>query len=116
MTERLRGRAGQAQRLRRLRAEPLCRACHDKGIIRIAREIDHIVPLADGGQDIDANCQPLCLDCHALKSAMEAAGTQGAAWHPDWLEPSTIPLTTVCAHPVQASRPSSSSTQGRTTQ
>ena len=99
MAERLRGRAGQAQRLRRLRQEPLCRSCHDKGVIRIASEVDHIVPFAQGGQDIDVNCQSLCVDCHAYKTAFENASSAGAAWHPDWLKPSSIPLTIVCGPP-----------------
>ena len=64
MVERLRGRAGVAQRLRRLRAEPLCRLCKEKGIIRASVVPDHIQPLALGGTDEDSNIRCLCQPCH----------------------------------------------------
>ena len=64
MVERLRGRAGVAQRLRRLRAEPLCRLCKEKGIIRASVVPDHIKPLALGGTDEDSNIRCLCQPCH----------------------------------------------------
>ena len=31
-------------------------------------EWDHIVPLANGGDDELANLQPLCIDCHKVKT------------------------------------------------
>lgn len=96
---RLRGRAGVAQRLRRLRAEPLCRDCKARGQIAPAIVPDHIVPLALGGSDDDSNIQCLCTPCHAFKTAAEGAATGGAANHPDWLQPSAIPLTIVCGPP-----------------
>jgi len=68
MVERLRGRAGQARRLRILRREPLCRHCKAKGIYTAATEVDHIVELALGGPDTEANLQPLCNPCHARKT------------------------------------------------
>lgn len=61
---RLRGSAGVKQRKRRLAAEPLCRRCKERGIIRLAEVIDHEKPLALGGTDTDDNCRPLCNDCH----------------------------------------------------
>lgn len=66
VTPRLRGRAGQRQRQRRLYAEPLCRDCKAKGIITAAIEVDHIVALAPqfGGTDTDDNCRALCSACH----------------------------------------------------
>jgi 5-methylcytosine-specific restriction enzyme A len=69
MTERLRGRAGIAQRLRRLRKEPLCRDCKSAGLIRAATVPDHIVPLSQGGLDIDENIRCLCEPCHRLRTA-----------------------------------------------
>src|SRR4051794_28354238 len=45
---RLRGRRGVAQRLRRLAAEPLCRDCKAKGRDTPATVPDHIVPLGKG--------------------------------------------------------------------
>uniref|UniRef100_UPI0035CC7EB9 HNH endonuclease n=1 Tax=uncultured Sphingomonas sp. TaxID=158754 RepID=UPI0035CC7EB9 len=64
MVERLRGRAGQAQRRRRLAAEPLCRICAERGIVAAATVPDHIKPLALGGSDDDTNIRCLCKPCH----------------------------------------------------
>lgn len=100
MTERIRGRKGVEQRKRRLRNEPLCRHCYAKGIITEAEEVDHILPLANGGTDTDDNVQSLCRQCHAIKTAGEAAKGFGATNHPDWLKPSAIPLTIVCGPPA----------------
>ncbi|OWQ91113.1 HNH endonuclease [Sphingopyxis granuli] len=69
MTDRLRGRRAVAQRLRRLRSEPLCRDCKAKGIITAATVPDHIVPLTQGGGDDDNNIRCLCADCHQVRTA-----------------------------------------------
>lgn len=79
--------------------EPLCRHCQEKGRVTAATVPDHIIPLAFGGTDEDDNIQCLCDDCHAIKTAAEGAATQGAANHPDWLEPSAIPLTILSGPP-----------------
>lgn len=34
-------------------------------------DIDHVKPLALGGQDIDSNVQVLCKACHKTKTAMD---------------------------------------------
>ncbi|MDF1506430.1 HNH endonuclease signature motif containing protein, partial [Roseisolibacter sp. H3M3-2] len=61
MGERLRGRAGQRQRLRRLkRTNGLCEMCTDEGRVEEAKFVDHIVPLAKGGEDVDSNTRNLC--------------------------------------------------------
>lgn len=100
MTERIRGRKGVELRKHRLRKEPLCRHCYAKGIVKAADEVDHILPLANGGTDTDDNVQSLCHQCHAIKTAGEAAQGFGASNHPDWLKPSAIPLTIVCGPPA----------------
>jgi 5-methylcytosine-specific restriction protein A len=69
MVERLRGRAAVAQRKRRLGAEPLCRRCKAKGIVRASVVPDHIVALVNGGTDDDSNVQCLCKPCHDAKTA-----------------------------------------------
>lgn len=75
VTDRLRGRAGQRQRRRRLQAEPLCRDCLTKAPPRTtaATEVDHVKPLALGGNDTDENCRSLCSACH-LDRTREAFG------------------------------------------
>ncbi|MEV7213245.1 HNH endonuclease signature motif containing protein [Kitasatospora cineracea] len=37
-----------------------------------AVEVDHVVPLSAGGEDIDSNTQVLCALCHVLKTDTEA--------------------------------------------
>ncbi|MDT0494008.1 HNH endonuclease [Streptomyces sp. NPDC012600] len=34
-------------------------------------DVDHVQPLALGGEDTDQNVQPLCRDCHRVKTATE---------------------------------------------
>ena len=98
---RIRGRKGVALRLARLHAEPLCRLCKRKGKTTLAVTVDHIIPLADGGLDIDDNCQSLCQPCHDAKTSNEVGGwNSGVNNHPDWLKKSAIPLTIVCGPPA----------------
>ncbi len=42
-------------------------------------EVDHVKPLAMGGEDVDSNVQVLCHDCHQLKTATEFGGARGVA-------------------------------------
>jgi 5-methylcytosine-specific restriction protein A len=44
-----------------------CEKCHC-GVFASAIDVDHIVPLAHGGEDIDSNIQALCRACHKLKT------------------------------------------------
>ncbi|NBW47372.1 MAG: HNH endonuclease [Betaproteobacteria bacterium] len=46
-------------------------SCLQEGRLSAASEVDHIVPLQQGGSDAISNLQPLCHDCHAAKSAVE---------------------------------------------
>lgn len=74
--ERTRGSAWMATRERILRRDMglcQCGACKLLPAPRIAHQVDHIVPLADGGADADHNLQALNVDCHALKTAAENA-------------------------------------------
>lgn len=96
---RVRGGIGCKVRIRRFRKHPLCEECLKQGIVTETKEIDHIVPLAFGGSDTDSNVQGLCVPCHIFKSAVENTTREGAASHPDWLEPSAIPVTVVCGPP-----------------
>lgn len=71
-TPRQRGRAWMERRGRWLREHPLCAHCAAQGRVTAAREVDHVIPLADGGADHEGNFQSLCSDCHAAKTAREA--------------------------------------------
>lgn len=63
-TPRKRGRAGQRDRERRRRRDPLCVLCLEKDLVEPTTQIDHIVRLADGGPDTDENTRGLCDACH----------------------------------------------------
>ncbi len=84
---RITGRRLQARRLAVWKRDPACSVCgrvvdYPKGF-----ELDHKVPLFMGGEDIEANCQVLCVrieviegrriktGCHASKTAKEAPGS-----------------------------------------
>lgn len=67
---RVRGRRGQALRRRRLdTASWCCQDCEAAGKVEAATVVDHIVPLALGGADEDANCRALCDECHRKRTA-----------------------------------------------
>lgn len=70
---RLRGRALQRRRARVFDREPLCVTCQAVGRVTLATILDHVIPLAEGGPDTEANTQPLCRPCHDAKSQAEAA-------------------------------------------
>jgi hypothetical protein len=46
----------------------LCAACR----IGEASELDHIVPIAQGGTDEDSNLHLLCTPCHRTKTAIQS--------------------------------------------
>lgn len=79
MAARLRGRAGVAQRKRRLTAEPTCRICRGKGVIVAATRVDHILALVNGGTDDDSNVQSLCEPCHEAKTRVDLGQRQQVA-------------------------------------
>lgn len=49
----------------------LCVQCREKGILALASEVDHRVPLFQGGTDDDDNLDSLCDPCHKAKSIAE---------------------------------------------
>lgn len=53
--------------------QPLCEECERRGLITVATQRDHKVPLAEGGLDDETNEQALCEACHEVKSKAEAA-------------------------------------------
>lgn len=51
---------------------PWCQECFKNEIYEEAEQVDHIIPLEDGGEPFDpGNLQSLCFRCHVLKSAEE---------------------------------------------
>ncbi len=59
------------KRLWFIRRHPLCAKCLARGIREKAIDVDHIVPLAEGGDDDPDNLQALCKSCHSRKTATE---------------------------------------------
>src|SRR5829696_4387684 len=60
----------EQRRARRVLARYLgaCHWCGHKG----ATQVDHVVPLADGGPDDETNLAPIHADCHRTKTQAEA--------------------------------------------
>ena len=75
----LRGYGRTWRRLRRmvLAREPLCRECQAMGRTVPATQVDHIVPLSEGGPNSMANLQGLCATHHSQKTGRDR-GTAGA--------------------------------------
>lgn len=76
-TERIRGNSWEAIRRRILARDKglcQCQECKHLQRIRMAHEVDHVVPLDQGGSNGDANLQAINRECHALKTAAEAKG------------------------------------------
>lgn len=50
----------------------LCVLCRAAGRVEAAHEVDHRVPVNEGGTDHPDNLQSLCIPCHKTKTAAEA--------------------------------------------
>ena len=68
----MRGRKLQRLRNQLFDKQPLCVLCLLKGRTTVATIRDHVVPLAEGGLDDETNTQPICEECHELKTAEES--------------------------------------------
>ena len=64
-----------AIRRRFLAGHPLCEMCLREGMYTEAREVHHILPLADGGSHDTSNLMALCKPCHSRITA-----TEGGRW------------------------------------
>lgn len=60
------------RRQRWLRQHPLCIKCDELGRTTLGTEVDHIIPLSQGGKDDESNMQTLCSACHFIKTQSEA--------------------------------------------
>ena len=76
-TERTRGSKWVKIRAKWLSAHPVCVMCEAKGYARPATQLDHIIPLWQGGKDDESNYQSLCVPCHDEKTAEEAKQRAG---------------------------------------
>jgi hypothetical protein len=84
-----------------LSANQLCVHCRAQGRVEAATEVDHVVPLWEGGTNALANLQGLCHDCHGAKSAAEAAKRQGRGGSDLCQSPGRVPR----AYPIGQSLP-----------
>jgi 5-methylcytosine-specific restriction endonuclease McrA len=55
----------------------LCQPCKRVGILHQGTHVDHIVPKFEGGTDDHDNLQTINAECHASKTAAEAARAAG---------------------------------------
>nr|WP_279153317.1 HNH endonuclease signature motif containing protein [Pseudomonas mosselii] len=72
---RMTGSRLQSRRLRLWKASPTCAECGRVVAYPHGFELDHQVPLHQGGADTDENCQILCCGpdgCHMKKTAADA--------------------------------------------
>lgn len=77
-TKRITGRKLQALRAELFKRSPLCVHCAEHDVVTPATQRDHIIPLAEGGEDSEENTQGLCDECHDVKSKRESARGRGA--------------------------------------
>lgn len=69
---RVRGSAGQKMRARRMaRTDGLCEMCDAEGLITLATVVNHKVPLARGGKDVDSNTENLCARHDVIVTAQQ---------------------------------------------
>ena len=57
--------------LKQVGAAAKWRCCSCKNLLSCVFELDHRVALQNGGEDTPDNLQPLCCECHALKTQRE---------------------------------------------
>ena len=82
-TVRIRGNSLYAIRRKHFQASPLCVVCDSEGRTSLASELDHIIPLWEGGHESQANRQGLCEECHKAKTAEEAKRRASLGLPPD---------------------------------
>ena len=81
---RIQGRAGVALRKRRLaRTGYLCEDCLEAGQTTEATEVDHILALHKGGEDIDTNTRNLCKAHHDAKTRRDMGYREKPTIGPD---------------------------------
>jgi 5-methylcytosine-specific restriction protein A len=72
----------QRLRVAFLASHPYCNECARHGRVTLAQDVDHIVPLAQGGAVLDeSNLQALCRACHNRKTRAQTGGAAPAGGH-----------------------------------
>lgn len=62
----------QSMRKTKLGREPFCEICKQSGRLELAKCVDHIVEIKNGGGALDINnLQSLCQSCHSRKTLQE---------------------------------------------
>lgn len=56
-----------------------CDDCRANGKLLVAHEVDHIVPLSQGGTDDPSNLRAINRNCHRAKTQREAGGSRRRA-------------------------------------
>lgn len=78
MTQRIRGNSLYAVMRKFERGNPrICATCIRAGQVSYGEELEHIVPLWQGGSESDANREWICKAHHLIKTAGEAVQRQG---------------------------------------
>jgi 5-methylcytosine-specific restriction protein A len=73
-TTRVTGNSLYAAMKRFERSNPrLCAECLRQGRVRYGDELEHIVPLWQGGAESDSNREWICTEDHKIKTAREAS-------------------------------------------
>jgi len=62
------------RRLKLWTQDPHCQNCRRLVDYPWGFELDHKMPLSQGGPDTEENSQVLCIECHKAKSKAEATG------------------------------------------
>jgi 5-methylcytosine-specific restriction protein A len=65
-------RRWREQRARILRRDPVCQLGLDV-CTQVSTNVDHIVPVSEGGTDHPANLRGVCANCHGVKTHEESA-------------------------------------------
>ena len=54
-----------------------CQECRDKGRLMVASEVDHIIPVSQGGSDDPENLCAIAAECHRKKTQKESRMARG---------------------------------------
>ena len=74
--QRERGRRNQETRRKHFAQHPLCVVCEQTGRVTLAKELDHIIALDNGGTNEPSNRQGLCIECHKVKTLADMGYSQ----------------------------------------